>query len=100
MFIDIAKTAINNHALRAQILGPCAHQSAPTSRIKAPGLRNEHDTVLLDPIGEVLRRLGSRGVVGVDHLHGVSRAEDLGFAGLLLGREHFEAVEITAVWDF
>ena len=100
MLINIAKTPINNNALRTQILRPRTHQPAPARRIEPFGLRDEHNTVLLDAIGEVLRRLGSRGVVGVYQLHGVSRAEDLGVAGLLFGREHLEAVEIAAVWDF
>ena len=100
MLIDISKTPINDYTLRAQILGPRTHQPAPASRIEPFGLRNEYDTVLLDAIGEVLRWLWSCGVVGIYQLHGVSRAEDLGLAGLLFGREHLEAVEITAVWDF
>jgi hypothetical protein len=48
----------------------------------------------------VLRRFGSRSVVGIYQLHGVSRAEDFGLAGLLFGGEHLEAVEIAAVGDF
>jgi hypothetical protein len=65
MLINIAKTPINNNTLRAQILGPRTHQTTPASRVKPFRLRDEHNTVLFDPVGEVLRRLGSRGVVGV-----------------------------------
>jgi len=100
MLIDISKTPINNNTLRAQILGPRAHQPTPASRIEPFRLRDKYNTVLLDPIGEVLRRFGSRSVVGIYQLHGVSRAEDFGLAGLLFGREHLEAVEVAAVGDF
>jgi hypothetical protein len=100
MLINIPKTPINNNALRAQIFGPRTHQPTPASRIKPFRLRDKNNTVLLDPIGEVLRRFGSSGVVGVYQLHSVSRAEDLGLASFLFGREHLEAVEIAAVGDF
>ena len=100
MLINITKTPINNNALRAQILGPRTHQPAPASGIKPFRLRDENNASLLDAIGEMLRRFGGRGVGGVDHLHRVRRAEDFCFAGLLRGREHFQAVQVAAVGDF
>lgn len=99
MLIDITKAPINNHALRTKILRPRTHQPAPARRVKPFGLRDEHYGVFLDSIGEVLGGFGSCGVVGVDHLDCVGWAEDFGFAGLLEGREHFEAVEVAAVGD-
>jgi hypothetical protein len=100
MLIDITKVAIYHHALCTEILCSSAHQPAPTRRIHAFGLRDEDNTVFLDPIGEVLVCLGSCSVAGVDHLHSVGRSEDLGLAGLLERREHLDAVEIATVWDF
>lgn len=100
MFINIPKIPINHHATRVQILRSRAHQAAPTRRVEAFGLRDKHYAALLDAVGKVLGRFGSCGIAGVDHLHCVCWAEDLGLAGLLQRRVHFDAVEVAAVGDF
>lgn len=100
MLIDITKVAINHHALGTQVLRPGTHQPAPARRVHAFGLRDEDNAILLDPVGEVLGCFGSCGVAGLNHLDGVSRPEDFRFTGLLGRREHFDAMQVTAVRDF
>lgn len=100
MLINIAETPIHNNALSTQVFGSRAHQPAPASRVKTFGLRDEDNAILLDAIGKVPGRFRSCRIVGVDHLDGIRGPEDFGFACLLEGREHFEAVKVAAVGDF
>ena len=99
MLIQIPEIAIDDYTLRTQILCPCTHQPTPTSRVKTFWLRNKHYLIFANPIYEMLGWLGRGGVVGIDHLNCVGWAEEFCFAGLLVGREHFEAVEVAAVSD-
>ena len=102
MFIEVAEIAINDYALCTQVLCAGAHQTTPTSRVHAFGLRDEDNAVFLNAIGEVFRCLWCRGVVRFDHLNGVSWAKDLCFAGLLLRvrRVDLQAVQISSIRHF
>lgn len=92
MLINIPKTPIDHHALRAHILGPRAHQPAPASGIQTLWLRHEDNAVSFNAVCEMLGGFGRARVGCIDHLNRVGWAKDFGLACLLERGEHFQAV--------
>jgi hypothetical protein len=99
MLIQIPEIAIDDYTLSTHILCPRTHQPAPTSRVKPLRLRNKHYLIFAYSIYKMLGWLGRGSVSCVNHLNCVGWSEEFCFAGLLVGREHFEAVEVAAVSD-
>ena len=97
MLCQVPYAPIDNHPLRAQILGPGGHQAAPAGRVQALGLLDVHDGAGAVAVGEVARRARRGAVRGEHHAHRHGRAGDArGRRRAQAGRVHVQARQEAA----